>query len=218
MTVPAPSTPGPAIRERFLLRKTTLRRAAEPHCWQEMKRGRPCRIPHSKSRSVSLAHSNTATHGPTVCPSPPCRLLPPGSVASRQQNRYSCPQNPAAPCDETAPEQALRIPPRPTARSHCGCAGYRQMLPGTGVPPDAGPLAPEEPHRLPSGFRPQPPVPTSLSRSLLDSYHLYFGRDFLFDLEIGKDCTPALPYARCRSCFAPDPARVIVPRSKLPVA
>src|SRR5208282_178292 len=80
------------------------------------------------------------------------------------------------------------------------------MLPGTGVSPDAARLAPDEPHRLPSGFRPQRPVPTSLSRSLLGSYRLYFGRDFLFDLENGKDCTPALPQQCGDPGTAPDPA------------
>src|SRR5271157_737313 len=117
MTAPAPSTPDSAIREQFLLRKTILRRAAEPHCWQEMKRGHPCRIPHSKSRLVLPAHSSAATHGPTVCPSPPSLLSPPGSAASRRRSRYNCPQNPAAPCDETVPEQLQRIPRRQTAGS-----------------------------------------------------------------------------------------------------
>src|ERR1017187_2255914 len=67
------------------------------------------------------------------------------------------------------------------------------MLPGTGVSPDAVRLASDEPHKLPSGCRPQPSVPPSLSLSPLGSYRLYFGRDFLFDLENGKDCTPARP-------------------------
>src|SRR5208282_2609502 len=76
------------------------------------------------------------------------------------------------------------------------------MLPGTGVSPDAAHLAPDELHRLPSGFRPQRPVPPFLSRLLLGSCRLY--SDFLFDLENGKDCTPALPHAMCSSCTAPD--------------
>src|ERR1035437_2475961 len=81
------------------------------------------------------------------------------------------------------------------------------MLPGTGVSPDAVRLASDEPHKLPSGCRPQPSVPPSLSLSPLGSHRLYFGRDFLFDLENGKDCTPADPWAG-----------LMVPRPKLPVA
>src|SRR5580658_975299 len=41
--------PGPAILERFLHHKMTLRRATEPGCWQERKCGHPYRIPRSKS-------------------------------------------------------------------------------------------------------------------------------------------------------------------------
>src|SRR5208282_2043400 len=63
------------------------------------------------------------------------------------------------------------IPPPPTGRSHCGCAGSRQKPPETQVAPDAAHLAPVERHRLPSWFRPQRPVLPSLSQLQLGSYH-----------------------------------------------
>src|ERR1022692_892060 len=161
--------PDPAIRERFLLRRTRLRRVVEPRCWQEMKRGRPCRIPRSKSHLLLPAHLNAATRRPTVCPTPTSPLSPPDSAASRQENRYSCPQNPAR-CDETVPAPSRHTPPRQTARSHCECGGSRPTLPERGAALDAPHLAPDAPHRPPSGFRLQRPGPSSLSRLLFRSY------------------------------------------------